>query len=241
MSEEKKTWPKVGQRGDGKWYIDCGVIDGKRRSYTRSTEAAAELEAARIRVRDKKVDRAAAILPKDKLRDALRAFERLKDTGYSLEDAAAFLLEHGAGDRESVTIQKLYEAYLQDRIDANRSDRTIQDIRNRLGRFAADLGDKPAHETTKKTLEAWMRTQNGGPVSKGNIRRHLSGLFNFGLKRDNVRHNPAVALTTPTVKKDRRTPVLTLSGARKLMNTAAEHEPSMVAVLHVGPVLRHSA
>ncbi len=228
MSAEKKPWPKVGKRGDKKFYVDCGTIDGKRRSYTRSTKAAAELLAEQIRRRETKIGKDSAKLTQDNLNDAVRALGLLGDSGHTLTTAVAFMLEHGAGEGGSVTVRELYDAYVQDRIDNHRSSETLRDIRCRLGAFARDFGDKPAHEVTKITLADWMRTQNGGAVSKGNIRRHLSGLFSFALKRDNVRHNPAMALTTPTVKKDRRPPVLTLSGARKLMNTAAEHEPAMV-------------
>jgi integrase len=167
-------------------------------------------------------------LSEKKIREAVLAFGRLEGTGYSLGDAVDFLLEHRAGEGGSVTVRELFDAYLQDRIDAHRSPKTITDIRHRLGRFAADYEDALVHEITKKTLADWMRKQNGGPVSKGNIRRHLSGLFNFGMKRDNLRSNPAAALTTPTVRKDRRPPVLTVSATRRLMNTAAEHEPAMV-------------
>jgi len=231
MIAEKKTWPTIGKRGDGRWFIDCGVIGGKRRLYTRSTKAAAGLLAEQIRRRETKIGRDSAKLTQDNLHDAVRALGLLGDSGHSLTDAAAFILEHGAGEGAQVTVEELYEAYLQNRIDANRAKKTIDDIRNRLGRFAADLGDHLAHEITKKVLEDWMRTQPGGAVSKGNIRRHLSGLFNFALKRDNIRANPASGLTTPTVRHDRRPPVLSVSGARALMDAAAEHEPAMLPYL----------
>lgn len=57
-------------------------------------------------------------------------------------------------------------------------------------------------------LEVWMRKRNGGAVTKQKYRVHLSGLFNFALKRQHIRTNPATALTTPKDRSDRRPAVL---------------------------------
>jgi integrase len=221
-------WPKVRARKDGRYSIDCGVIDGKRVMLTRNTLKDAELEAERIRTREKKIGRDAARLSQERMRDAVLAYEKLQGTGYTLCHAVNFLLENRAGEGGEITVRNLYEAYYQDRLDNHRSPETMRDIRCRLGKFANDFEEAPAHHITKRTLQDWLRTQNGGPVSKANIRRHLSGLFNFALERDHAVSNPAATLTTPKVRKDRRPPILSVDAARNLMNTAASQEPDMV-------------
>ena len=204
------------------------MVNGKRTVYTRKTKEEAELEAERIRRQEAKIGREASRLSEARTREAVRAFDRLAGTGYTLSDAVEFLLDNQAGEGGQVTVRELYDAYYQDRIDNHRSPETLRDIRCRLGAFARDFEDTLAHEITKATLQDWLRRQNGGAVSKGNIRRHVSGLLNFALQRDNIRINPAATLTTPSVRKDRRPPVLSVTDSRKLMNTCAEKDADMV-------------
>lgn len=225
-----RNWPKIRRRtirGNTYYTIDCGMVDGKRKILTRASKKVAEVEAEKIRVRYAKVGNDALRLKEHELRDAAQALAKL-GKGNTLTEAVDFFLLHSKGEGGAITVSELYDAYVQTREDANRAPSTMLDIRHRLGRVTEEFGDKPAHYITTGDLEEWLRRQNGGPRSKANYRKQLSGLFNFAVQRRHIRFSPAASLTVPSERKDKRPAVFELSDARKLMNAAAKHEPEMV-------------
>jgi integrase len=139
-----------------------------------------------------------------------------------------FFLLHSRGEGGTATARELFDAYLEDRRRAGRRERTIDDIRYRLGRFADDFEDTAVHEIGTAALESWLDRQNGGDVAKRNMRVHISGLFNFAVKRRHLQYNPAIALSTPKIRGDKRPQILSAPQARHLMNTARESAPDMI-------------
>jgi len=229
-TKSDKNWPKIRKREiSGRTYytIDCGVIDGKRKILTRASKRDVEREAQRIRVRFNKVGEDALRISDPQLKDCIRALERL-DGKATISETVDFFLLHSRGEGGTATARELFDAYLEDRRRAGRRERTIDDIRYRLGRFADDFEDTAVHEIGTAALESWLDRQNGGDVAKRNMRVHISGLFNFALKRRHLQYNPAIALSTPKIRGDKRPQRLSLPQARHLMNTARESDPGMI-------------
>jgi len=184
-TRSKSDWPRIRtrvQRGKTYWSIDCGMIDGKRVIYTRSSEKEAKPEAERLRRRHAKVGNDALRLNEDHLRDATRAIE-LSDGTRTLLECAEFMLLHGAGESGSITVRELYHQYFEDRIASHRAHKTMIDIRHRLGHFAEEHADVKANKITTRDLQTWLNQLGGGPTTKKNARTHFSGLFNFALNR----------------------------------------------------------
>ena len=65
-------------------------------------------------------------------------------------------------------------------------------------------------------------------MTRGNKRRHLVGLFNFALRNQYTRNNPAVPLPTPRVHLDKRPTIFTVPEVRGLMRAAVDRKPEMI-------------
>ena len=102
------------------------------------------------------------------------------------------------------------------------------DIRHRLGHFAEEYANTKAHEITTRDLQTWINRLGRGPTTKKNARTHFSGLFNFALKRQYIKFNPASALTVPKQRTDRRPGILTAPEVRTSMNTTLEERPQLI-------------
>lgn len=213
---------------NGKTYFTAyvGRVEGKPVVLTRADRKDLERELERRETRSKRIGKEALRLTDGQLRDAVQALDML-DGRHTLTDAVQFMLDHTSGEGGSATVAELFEAYKQDRRRAHRSERTIYDIQQRLGGFADDFSDTPVHSVTTTDLERWLAEQNGGAVNARNYRVHLSGLFNFAMKRRHIRFNPASTLTTPSIRQDRRPAILSVSDARKLMAAVQEHADCM--------------
>ena len=228
MQRRSKDWPKIHKRkhrDKDVWSIDCGMIDGKRKILTRSTRKEAKQEAARIRARFNRVGSDALKLSDEKLRDAVRAYEKLGNR-LSLVETVDFYLLHAQGEGGVITIGELVDAYEHDRRRSGRAEATLVDLHARLGRFANEFGETQATHISTRCLEDWLDTIKT-PTAKRNMRVHLSGLFNFALKRRYVVVNPVTAITTPKIRKDRRPGILTVPQCRHLMQTVKESDPEV--------------
>jgi len=72
-----------------------------------------------------------------------------------------------------------------------KSYRYLSDLKSRLLRFANDMGhDRLLSSFTSTEIEKWLFNLNLAPVTINNFRRILSVLFNFGVKRGWILHNP---------------------------------------------------
>jgi integrase len=222
--------PKIRERKiRGKIYYvaDLGRIDGKRKILTRASRSEVELEVEQVRRRKKKIGGDALRLSEGDLRDAARALESLGGQA-TISEAVRFFLDHGKGEGGETTVRRLYDLYVKDRKDAHRTKRTLKDIEHRLGRFASDYGDIPAHQITTSDIQEWLGRQNGGATTRKNFRTHLSGLFNFAIKRGYVRLNPVSAVSTVKIRSDKRPGILSVPQTRHLMRTVSESESDMV-------------
>lgn len=82
----------------------------------------------------------------------MTALERFRGHA-SLSEAMDFYLEYNHPQSGSCILSDLLEQYLEAKRKANRRERTLQDIRSRLGRFQAEYGDTPVHEITTPMIE----------------------------------------------------------------------------------------
>lgn len=233
----KKTLFKI-RRRRASWQVDCGIINGERKQRSFKTKEAAE-EWAGIKANELANNRVAVFELSDKHRmDALEAYrsfsttlgvdvESLPSASMSLKKAVEFYLAHTKPEGGQRTVSEVKQEYLQAKLNAGRRQRTLQDLRHRMGRFAKDFGDIPISMLSTANLEDWLNKKKYKGITRKNYRTHLVSFFNFAKKHKHVSENVAEGLEVPSL--DETTPkILTVSECEKLMKTAATHEPAMV-------------
>jgi integrase len=94
--------------------------------------------------------------------------------------------------------------YLENKQGKGLSRRHLQDLKNRLGKFASFAGEKTASEIKPEQIEHWL--QQFGGENHNNYLQRLHGLFNYGIKRGYLAENPTkvidkvkVAQTEPAI------------------------------------------
>jgi hypothetical protein len=152
--------PYTGNRGYH-YYLDWLKVNGKRKRlfFTSEAEAKEELKKWDKRVRKEGED---ALAISQELRIlAAKCAKRLGPFGKSIWDATEFYAEHLERMRGSVPVSVLFADYLQTKQRAKLSEKHLEDIKQRLGRFVADFADrsiKTRNDSGDRGLAAWPRS-----------------------------------------------------------------------------------
>ena len=131
-------------------------------------------------------------LPHELRLSAIQCAEKLSVYGKSLEDATESLLERLRVSQRSCSLNKLLSEYLGSKQGKGLSRRHLQDLKNRLGKFASFAGEKTASEIKPEQIEQWL--QQFGGENYNNYLQRLHGLFNYGIKRGYLAENPTKAI-----------------------------------------------
>lgn len=229
----KQTWPKIRQRktkvkGSSYtyWIVDCGLIEGKRKTFTFKTKEEATYQAAQIRKDHHNLGVDAIKLTDAQKRDAAAALKELNGRGCLLK-AAKFYMRHTSPEGGQRTAGELYQEFIKAKQQSGRRQRTLEDIRHRIGFYVRDFENTPLHEITTHDLDRWLASHEYSGLTLRNFRTHLVSFFNFAKKRKHIKENPAVDLERPII--DSVIPkIMTVKQTEKLMLSAVEHAPEMV-------------
>jgi integrase len=177
-----------------KYVIEGVRVNGKRKRLFFATEEAAEKELVRIKTKQRKEGENALKLP-DALRImALESAEKLKPFGRTIVDATEFYLKFLRDAERSISLSDLVEEYLTAQKRLKRSQAHISDLKQRLGRFKEDFGERPIRTVTTVEIERWLHRLKLSPQSINNFRARLAALFAYAEKRSYVEKNPVSAI-----------------------------------------------
>jgi integrase len=177
-----------------KYVIEGVRVNGKRKRLFFATEGAAEKELARIKTKQRKEGENALKLP-DALRImALESAEKLKPFGRTILDATEFYVKFLRDAERSISLSNLVEEYLAAQKRLKRSQAHITDLKQRLGRFKEDFGERPIRTVTTVEIERWLHRLKLSPQSINNFRARLGALFSYAEKRSYVEKNPISAI-----------------------------------------------
>ena len=118
---------------------------------------------------------------------AIQCAEKLSVYVKSLEDANRRLRV----SQRSCSLNKLVSEYLENKQGKGLSRRHLQDLKNRLGKFANFAGKETASEIKPEQIEQWLQqfeVRTTTTIFKD------SGLFNYGIKRGYLAENPTKAI-----------------------------------------------
>src|SRR5258708_23953969 len=140
-----------------KYVIEGVRVNGRRKRLFFRTEAKAEKELARLKIKQRKEGQNALSLS-DSLRImALECAEKLKPFGKSIEDATKYYMKFLRDAERSFSVSALADEYLATQDRLKRSQTHISDLRQRLGRFNEDFGERPLRTIATNELEKWLQ------------------------------------------------------------------------------------
>lgn len=221
-----RIYHRPADRGRAARWMIADYSSGKRRWQTFSDEKTARAEAARMVARLNAGDVEGAGMTGAERRDLQRAAELVAPHRVDVPTACAIFAEAAdlIGHENLVAAAKAFarrapvartplpvgQAVLQ-LIEAKgargRSERTLADLRSRLGRFAADHPGRHLAEFTTAALQCWLdhlTAAEGAPLSalsRRNFAVAIGGLFEFHRRRGVLPDNPARDLERETVKR----------------------------------------
>ena len=174
-------------------YID-GKIDGKRRRMFFGSEREAKAKLKRlmgqIRIEGEKGLTLAAA---DRIL-AAQAAELLRPYGKNVLDAARVYVEALEAAADDVALSVLFEEYLQSKRRAKHQAVSIEDIRQRLGRFNIAFGHRLAKSLKAGEIELWLHGLGVEPLTINHYRALLHAFFAYLLKRKRIDANPVAVI-----------------------------------------------
>ena len=225
MKTKVFNWPRISSRknlgGTISFMVDLGKNEsGKRDRHFFKTKGEAETFAELARAKRETDGVAMFNLSREFWAMAVKASEILEPFKASILDATSYYIEHLGKFQSAPTIEAATEKLLAEMKTNNRRERTISDVKSRLGNFVADFGKKRLSEIHLDEIKQWVNN----PLWKSQTRIHyltkLSQLFNFGVRNGYVKENIVELIKRPTPDQT-KTEILTVEQAEKLL----EHAP----------------
>ena len=184
----------------------------------------------------------ANLLSAEQRLDAHNAYERISDLKVSLVECVDFFLKHAEPVTASTTLSELIAGYLEDsrkgkgtRSGRPLRNRSLQDLKNRLEKFAVSFGSKSPAEVRSLDIETWLDRDEWTLQTKRNYYRTLNTLFGYACRKGICPRNPMAGLSEP--KPEEKAPeILTVAQCEKLLAAAlkTENELGMLGYVVLG-------
>ena len=215
--QQPQDWPYIRfAKTEQKWMVDARTKDGgSRRFFNTKIEAQTFAQQCRV-IRD---NSGASVFGN----------EELAHYGKTVHDAIAFYLAHLRQQAKSVSVETASAEIIELKRAAHKSERYVNDLRLRLGRFCRDLGDRSVAGVTSKDLDSWFVGLAVAPGTRNTFRRDVSTLFSFCEKRGYCPTNPAKQ-TERAEDVDKPPGILTPAQCRALLNACGDDVLPYVAI-----------
>jgi hypothetical protein len=189
------------QKNQDSFEVDCGLINGsrKRRSFTTRTEAASFAKIIENKILNEGT--AALSLSEEVRISASQANSILAPFGANIKDAAQYYVDHFLTFETAPSASGIAEQCVKSAKRNRRRERTVSDLKNRLGVFCETFGDQRLCDITQSDIEEWIHENDDwGPRAKVDYLTKVSQLFNFAIKKKWV----SINLVKPNAVKEFR-------------------------------------
>jgi integrase len=243
----------VPERSNGKYRFKIAgyYVEGKRIRKYFETREAAEIFLEAEQIRRENLGKRATHIDGAIAEDALRASDVLKQTPYTLLDAARLVAHahsalepysvriddainaHAAAIKQrkrSVSVNKLADEFIANRRAKGKSEIYIRDLTIRLRRFKLSMGDRIIAEITSGDVDGWIQSLTVGPQSQNNFRAVLSAMWTFAVRRGYAATNVIQLVDKASVVRD-HIPTFSIQQLTKLFSVAP---PEYLPVLAIG-------
>jgi integrase len=173
-------------------------------------------------------------LSQREMSDFITARNKLAEYGKTINDAAAFLIDHQERIRRcKTTVAQLVDEVIDAKRRDGRAPRYIESLRLYLGKFGRDFGDRPIADVTVEELDNWLRNLPYSPKSRANFRSHIGVLFSYAKRRRMIDTNPIEFTARPKLA-DNPPEIFTVDELQALLETARQIEPDVLPMLSIG-------
>jgi integrase len=215
-----------------KFVLDLRAF-GKGRKFFRS-RAEAEAERRRQKSLLEIHSREAIGLSPREMSDFITARKKLTEYGKKIDDAVDFFVDYLERIRRcNTTVAQLADEMIEAKRSDGRSKIYLADLRQRLGRFCRDFGQRPIAGIAVDELDNWLRGLPGSPQSRANYRTILGSLFSYATKRRMLDSNPVLHTAKPKLI-DNPPEIFDVDELLALLDATLRIEPSVVPMLAIG-------
>jgi integrase len=206
---------------------------GKGRIFFK-TRADADKERLRQLATLERHGREAIALPQHELSDFIKVRKTLAGYGKTINDAAAFYVDHlERVRRHGITVAQLANEVLETKRKDGRAPMYLADLRKRLARFCQDFGNWPVVSITVEELDNWLRDLPLSPKSRANYRANVGVLFSYAERRRMIDSNPILHTARPKLL-DNPPEIFTVDELRSLLEAAQCIAPDVLPMLAIG-------
>ena len=215
-----------------KFVLDLRAF-GKGRKFFRS-RAEAEAEQRRQKSLLEIHSREAIGLSPREMSDFITGRKKLTEYGKKIGDAVDFFVDYLERIRRcNTTVAQLADEMIEAKRRDGRSKTYLADLRQRLGRFCQNFGQRPIAGIAVDELDNWLRGLPGSPQSRANYRTILGSLFSYATKRRMLDTNPVLHTAKPKLI-DNPPEIFVVDELHALLEAALRVEPSVVPMLAIG-------
>jgi integrase len=158
----------------------------------------------------------------------------LSEYGLSIRDGLRLGLEVATKRSRSSSVEDLFLRFMGEAERSGSRDRTLKDLRSRVGRFAGDFGGTLICDIEPIQISDWLSELNLSPASVRNYRRVLITFFNFAVRQGFTEKNPAQQTTRPKVAVEEPHVVTPQEAARMLESAHESIVPALAISLFAG-------
>lgn len=162
--------------------------------------------------------------------DATKAIGMLESSGASLVDCVAFYLKHNQPVSGDIQVSELTEIFLNARmagLGAKRGrplrQRSLDDLRARLGKFNLLFGSRLMKDVVTGEIESWLHRDEWSLQTRQNYFRILHTFFEFATTKGYRADNPMKGISKPC-PDDSVPGVLSLVQCEQLLGAALDTE-----------------
>jgi integrase len=162
--------------------------------------------------------------------DATKAIGLLESSGASLVDCVEFYLKHNRPISGDISVSELVEIFLNARkagIGGKRGrplrQRSIDDLRARLGKFNLLFGSRLMKDVVSNEIETWLHRDEWSFRTRKNFYTILHTFFEYGKAQGYRADNPMKGISRPN-PEDTIPGILSVVQCEKLLEAALETE-----------------
>jgi site-specific recombinase XerD len=163
--------------------------------------------------------------------DFLWAKQQLAPYGLSVRKAVESLLPQLKAREHTLTVEEAVRRVIETKSKAGMSERHIETLESRLGKFATDHPNRALSSFTLKEVESWLSQLPVGPQTANNIKASLHSLFAHAVKLGACLANPVSGIDPRKVVRDAPS-ILTPTQFSNLL-TACESDSEMLAFVAI--------
>ena len=223
LRTRKPSWPKILSRslpsGNTQWRIDV-LVDGHRIYESFKTEAEAISRAWQIDGDRKKAGKAGFELPMSKRVEASKCNELLATHNATITEAVEHYLKHVLAFRNAPTVAEIVEKMINEASANGRREKTVADLRSRLGHFAETFGTRQVSAITLEELKAFFDETSVAARTTISRATKVSQLFNYAIRNGWTNENLVERISRPSVE-DKAVDFYTPIEAKVLLHHAA--------------------